>query len=409
MKPEQTIDTCWRLAWWVIPWSKVFLVCMALAPAKVLSDPPFSGTIFIDPDIITDADPTTFHGLSYAGQDMRTMFDRRVNDWVQVNAFLFNAEYEDGMQIEFQVNPEFGSSENALTPVEFYAPIIGRLPRALRVEVETSWIHMGDELFGGGNNNLLIHTGSIAQGYIQDGILEEVFVHEGAHTSLDASHANTPGWLAAQQADGEFISEFARDFPNREDIAESFLVYVAVRFRSGRISTELENTIRSTIPNRINYFESLDLEILPLADSHFTINAGLNDAWVNANAPFQGMFVTVFPVLKLIFVAWFTFDSEQPPDDVSAVFGAPDQRWVTGLGTYDGNRVELKAELTTGGEFNTSDPLPAQDTNYGTIIIEFSHCNLASVDFDFPAAGESGFFTVQRAVKDNVALCDALK
>ena len=29
------------------------------------STPPFSGTIFIDPDIITPNDPTTFTGLSY--------------------------------------------------------------------------------------------------------------------------------------------------------------------------------------------------------------------------------------------------------------------------------------------------------------------------------------------------------
>jgi len=140
----------------------------------------------------------------------------------------------------------------------------------------------------------------------------------------------------------------------------------------------------------------------------FEINAGLNDAWVNANAAFQGMFVTVFPVLKLMFVAWFTFDSEQPPEDISAVFGAPDQRWITALGFYDGNRAELVAELTTGGLFNSSDPLPVQDTNYGTINIEFSNCNLASVEFNFPTAGESGIFTMQRVVEDNVALCEAL-
>ena len=77
--------------------------------------------------------------------------------------------------------------------------------------------------------------------------------------------------------------------------------------------------------------------------STFEINAGLNDAWVNANAPFQGMFVTVFPILKLIFVAWFTFDSELLTEDVLAVFGATDQRWVTALGAYDGNRADSRS------------------------------------------------------------------
>jgi FtsP/CotA-like multicopper oxidase with cupredoxin domain len=141
---------------------------------------------------------------------------------------------------------------------------------------------------------------------------------------------------------------------------------------------------------------------------NFQINAGLNDAWVNADAPFQGMFITVFPVLKLVFLSWFTFDSEQPPEDVTAVFGAPDQRWATALGFYDGNRAELKAELTTGGKFNTSDPLPTQNTKYGTINVEFANCKKGSVEFDFPSTGESGTFSIQRVLESNVALCDAL-
>ena len=233
-------------------------------PLIAVPAPPFSGTISIDPDIITEADPTSLQGLSYAGQGMRTMYDRRVPGWVEVNAYLFNAGFDDGLQIEFQVNPEFGSVDDARTQAEFYALVIGRLPQALRTNVETSWIHQGNELFGGGNNNLLIHTGSIAQSYIQDGILEEVFVHEACHTSLDGSHASAPDWIAAQQADPDFISTYAQDFPDREDIAESFLPYLAVRFKSDRISEELEHIIRSTIPNRLDYFEGLDLDFYPL-------------------------------------------------------------------------------------------------------------------------------------------------
>jgi hypothetical protein len=149
-------------------------------------------------------------------------------------------------------------------------------------------------------------------------------------------------------------------------------------------------------------------DITVTGEALFAINAGLNDAWVSAGAPLQGMFVTVYPVLKLIFVAWFTFDSEQPSGDVSAVFGAPDQRWITLLGFYEGNRVDLKGELTSGGKFNSQDPLPTQDTGYGTMTIEFSNCSQGSVAYDFPAAGESGSFNIQRVLESNVALCEAL-
>jgi len=228
-----------------------------------LAIPPFSGTIFIDPDIITASDPTTFLNVVYAGQGLRTMFDRRVNGLITVNAYLFNASFADGLAAEIQVNPEFGSPAAALVEAQKYGEVIGRLPTALRIDVETVWIHKGTQPFGGGNNNLLIHTGQTAL-YEADGVLEETLVHEASHTSLDATHAAAPNWLAAQTADGTFISTYAQSEPTREDIAESFLPYLAVRYRSDRISQSVADTILQTIPNRIAYFDNQSFNLYPL-------------------------------------------------------------------------------------------------------------------------------------------------
>lgn len=140
----------------------------------------------------------------------------------------------------------------------------------------------------------------------------------------------------------------------------------------------------------------------------FEINAGLNDAWVNALAPYQGLFVTVYPDAGIVFVAWFTFDSELPPADAMATFGAPDQRWVTAVGSYSGNRAELNAELTTGGVFNASEPVPTQDTGYGSMVVEFSDCGNGTLAYDFPSVGLSGEFAIERVVASNAALCEAL-
>ena len=112
-------------------------------------NPPFGGTIFIDPDIISESDPTTFVSLSYAGTGTRQMYDRR-SGWVTLEPFLFPAEYDDGLTIEIQVNPEFGTWENAQTYAQKYAEVIGKLTTELRKDVKTSWIHRGDEPFGGG-------------------------------------------------------------------------------------------------------------------------------------------------------------------------------------------------------------------------------------------------------------------
>ena len=232
------------------------------AAERAHAEPPFSGTIFLDPDIITDTDPTTFTHLVDSGQAVRRMFDRRVNGWVSVNAFLFNANYSDGLVSEIQVNPEFGNRAGALEQASRFAPVIGRLPTCLRADVQTVWIHKGIQPFGGGNHNLLIHTGQ-ADVYEASGILEETLVHEATHTSLDAAHAAAKGWVAAQKVDDAFISTYARDYPDREDLAESFLLYMTLRHRSNRISETLSNTIARTIPNRIAYLDGLDLEMNP--------------------------------------------------------------------------------------------------------------------------------------------------
>ncbi|MFK7981989.1 MAG: T9SS type A sorting domain-containing protein [Saprospiraceae bacterium] len=229
----------------------------------VAQSPPFGGTIFLDPDIITPEDPTTFLKLEDAGRGIRTMFDRRVNDWINVNAYLFNATFDDGLSTEIQVNPEFGGTEAALSEAEKYAPFIGQLPTVLRKDAETVWIHKGVNPFGGGNRNILIHTGQAAL-YVEDGILEETLIHEASHTSLDDPHASTAGWKAAQAADPTFISTYAQEFSTREDVAETFLLYLALRYKVDRIDEGLKNTIMATIPNRIAYFDELMLDMHPL-------------------------------------------------------------------------------------------------------------------------------------------------
>lgn len=104
----------------------------------IRATPPFGGTIFLDPDVITESDPTAYQKLTDAGRGQRSMYDRRA-DWVDLNAFLFNASFSDGPEIEIQVNPEFGDVDTARAEALKYAPVIGRLPKCLRKDVETVW------------------------------------------------------------------------------------------------------------------------------------------------------------------------------------------------------------------------------------------------------------------------------
>ena len=232
----------------------------AHAPATAQTAPPYSGTIFLDPDIVTPADLSLFQGATYTGRGTRTVYDRRSNSFVQINAYLLALDYSSGRTIEAQINPEFGSEAAARTEAETYGRSVGQLPIALRRDVDALWIHRGVQPFGGGNRSLLIHTGQSAI-YVQSGILEETLIHEAAHTSLDADHAASARWVTAQSADPRFISTYARDNPQSEDVAESFLPYLAVRHRRGRISQDYYDTVSASIPNRIAYFDAQRLDL----------------------------------------------------------------------------------------------------------------------------------------------------
>ena len=241
---------------------KKLLLLIALSFISTQSfckEPPFWGTIFINPNIVTASDPSAFKSISYKGQASRQMYDKR-SSWVNLQAFLFEAKFEDGSIIEMQVNPEFKDKSLAEAEAKKYAWLIGQLPVVLRKDIQTSWIHKGINPYGGGNNNILIHTGQTKE-YERDGILEETLIHEASHTSLDSYHANNYAWLDAQSKDNNFISNYARDNPLREDIAESFLTYIAAIHLSDRISSELKLQILSTIPNRIEYFENQNFDL----------------------------------------------------------------------------------------------------------------------------------------------------
>lgn len=254
-----------------LPRLRGLLLALCASAGIACAAPPFDGTAFIDPDIVTEATPTTFTSLSFAGMGVRTMFDRRIDAFVDYTVYLFDASYS-GMPapVEYQVNAEFGGQAAAQAVAASYAPIVGRMPHVLRTRLEKVWMHRGDQPFGGGNDSLLIHTGEgtgtglYADYYLAHSVIEEVILHELAHTSLDPDHAQAPGWLAAQQADPEFISAYARDNPTREDVAETFGPWLAVRCTRAALVPAVAQIIETTVPNRLAYLDAQGFDVSPV-------------------------------------------------------------------------------------------------------------------------------------------------
>ena len=228
-------------------------------------EPPFAGTVWITPDILGPSDPTSLGNVTFSGRGMRLVFDRRVNEWITVDAYLFDAEFGE-RTVEFQVNPEFGSREAAREQVDVFAPAVGRLPMAFMSNLKEVEINAGEGLLGGSphTGSLVIHTGDRATKLgLSDGFLEELFLHEAGHISFDLSHRDTPDWRAAQEADGVFITEYARDYPNREDVAESIVTYFAVRYVLHRLPEAIRRLFLTTIPNRLAYWDAQQLDMSP--------------------------------------------------------------------------------------------------------------------------------------------------
>ena len=226
-----------------------------------LDSPPYDGTIFISGEIISDANPSTFSLTEPFGIETRTVFDRRDDEYLEKDMYIFTAYFTDNFPIEVQVNTEF-TEEQALIEAEKYAFLIGQLPKVLKKDIETVTIHAGVEPWGGGNNNILIHTGmtDIYQNESVGSIVEETLIHEAVHTSLDFEIYQTNGWAQAVLNDGQFISTYAQEYPNREDLAEFLLLYIAIKYFPDRINVDTYNNLLSTSLNRVQFLDSLRLD-----------------------------------------------------------------------------------------------------------------------------------------------------
>lgn len=200
--------------------------------------------------------------MDFVGGGVREFWDRRAERWGYVRAYLFDVQFT-GVELQFQIHPEFGSREAARAEVDTYAAPLGRIPAALLSGAEEVEISAVDNVFQG-NKNGIFHIYTIhGKELIRDGFLEEVLIHEGGHASLERVHANTADWRAAQEADGVFVSAYAETNPRVEDVPESILAYFALRYRPERLAESHRAAIAAAIPNRLDYFDQQALDMSP--------------------------------------------------------------------------------------------------------------------------------------------------
>jgi plastocyanin len=144
--------------------------------------------------------------------------------------------------------------------------------------------------------------------------------------------------------------------------------------------------------------------------TEFVMNAGLNDAWFDSSTNGQGFFITIFPDLGFVSLAWFTYDTEQPPPEATANLGDPGHRWLTAGGFYTGNEVVMDIDFTSGGIFDTPTDVEHTDPagSDGTLTLTFDNCGMGRVEYDITSIDAQGTVPIKRVADDNVVVCNAL-
>ncbi len=166
--------------------------------------------------------------------------------------------------------------------------------------------------------------------------------------------------------------------------------------------------IRGSAANREKMAGYINKAIQSYFDNRpFEINVGLNDAWYDPETDGQGFFITVLPDLGLVSLAWFTYDTELPPEGAVSNLGDPGHRWLLGLGPIDGNQSVMDVSFTSGGLFDT--PTDVDEVIDGKITLTFDSCSSATVEYDITSIGQTGTVPIVRVAIDNIDLCEALK
>lgn len=118
-----------------------------------------------------------------------------------------------------------------------------------------------------------------------------------------------------------------------------------------------------------------------------------NDADLAGNA--QGLTLDYMPFADLLFAAWFTYidsGAPEPPGGLDAV-GAEDNRWLTAQLEITGNVATGPLFASTGGRFDASPQADQETVEVGTLEIEFTACDRATVDYQLDSAPLAGTFS----------------
>ena len=215
-----------------------------------------SSVVGTDFDFITADDHDTFLCLEYKFKGYREMPDKTQPSPLIQEAFVFVAYFEDGTSIDIAIDTDFKTQKAAESEAKRYVSRLGKLPTSLRKGLPRLVVHKGDATAFGGDGLVTLYSENATK-RISTRDLEETIFHESIHAAWDNQYAASAEWLAAQKSDGQFVTDYGRKKPTKEDLAESALFAYTMIHHPDRIPKEESDRIRTAIPARIAFFKKL--------------------------------------------------------------------------------------------------------------------------------------------------------
>lgn len=236
-----------------------FIATAFLLSATLQGEPLFPNSVVSnDIDFIRTTDPSQPFQLQLTGRGRKEMPDKRSEALFLEGVFTFRLQYDDGSSVEAWASPEIGDSTAAEKYVRLLGAALGKQPQALREKLDHVVIHGGEETaYAEEEGHFFVIYAKNIEKRISTHDLEETVFHETIHATLEADHAKSPSWIAAQKKDPGFITDYAEENPQKEDLPESALFAYTLLHFPGRLSAAHEGKVRETMPHRLQYLETL--------------------------------------------------------------------------------------------------------------------------------------------------------
>ncbi|MXX89709.1 MAG: hypothetical protein F4213_16250 [Boseongicola sp. SB0677_bin_26] len=241
------------------------LILFAMLSSHAASEPIFPNSVVSnDLDFIMSSDPGVFACIKYEGRIRAEMPDRRRDELHADGVFSFSAKYKDGTSVGIWVHPDVGSRDAARKLALQSAGPVGKLPTIMRSKLDHVVIHQGGLTAYAEDKGrfFVLYSGNMAR-RLRNNDLEETVFHEAVHATMDYPMSASAEWKRAQRADGDFVTEYARERPDQEDMAESALFAWALLFHPGRLPGAVEERVRKIMPNRLAFFRNVFVERRP--------------------------------------------------------------------------------------------------------------------------------------------------